>query len=72
MIQHNYYIDTDYLLSYLFFGKKELKKYLGKEKGFEEMSQECEDFAEELNEIRREVKAGKKTDSDSLAKELGL
>ena len=38
----------------------------------EEMSQECEEFAEELNEIRQEVKAGKKMDSDSLAKELGL
>jgi len=34
MIQHNY-IDTDYLLSYLFFSKKELKKYLGKEKSLE-------------------------------------
>jgi hypothetical protein len=34
MIQHNY-IDTDYLLSYLFYDEKELKKYLGKEKDLE-------------------------------------
>ena len=40
--------------------------------GDEKMSSECEEFAEELNEIRQEVKAGKKMDSDSLAKELGL
>ena len=38
----------------------------------EKMSPECEEFAEELNEIRREIKAGKKVDSDSLVKELGL
>jgi hypothetical protein len=34
--------------------------------------QECEELAKELNEIRQEMKYGKKTDSVSLAKELEL
>jgi len=47
----------------------EIKLIINEDK---KMSPECEEFAEELNEIRQEVKAGKKMDSESLAKELGL
>jgi len=36
------------------------------------MSPECEELAEELKQIKKEMEDGKEQDSDSLAKELGL